>query len=103
MLMNVILVTRESFLHLLPDIRGGPFSLFINICAIFSDEVANIHYQMEPIDAVHDTHIEWRRNGPFFLVPSDVKVVILAMVRQFLDQFRIRVKVEENWLVLREN
>ena len=58
---------------------------------------------MEAIEIVHHCHVEWRSRRTFFFIATHMHVVVIvAPVRQTMNQPRISVIREDHRLVSRE-
>ena len=65
--------------------------------------VDHVRHQMEPVEVVHDRHVERRADRPFFLVAAHVQVLVVgAAVGQPVDQPGVAVVGEDDRLVLGE-
>src|SRR5659263_779769 len=65
--------------------------------------IDDVFDQMKAIDVVAHRHVEGRGGGSFFLVPTNVKVVMVGSpIRQLMDQGRISVEGEDDGFVLGE-
>ena len=55
---------------------------------------------MKPVRIVQDQHIEWRRDGTLFLIPTDMKVFVIGTaVCRLVYQPGVAVEGEDDWLV----
>src|SRR5262245_311167 len=59
--------------------------------------IDDVHHEMEPVEVVHDHHVERRRRRPFLLVAPDVQVLVVpAPVREPVDQPWVAVVREDH-------
>jgi hypothetical protein len=95
----VFLVFLQQLFHLLSYIRGRPASFIVDSRAFGLNQITGINDQVVSVNAVEDAHIKGSGDCPFFVVPTNHKVAVVAIVNKLLDHLRVCVEVEQDWLV----
>ena len=94
-LADVLTVLDQLVAHGLLGVRG--------LAAELGQAIDHVPHQVEPVEVVHDGHVERRADRPFFLVAAHVHVLVVgAAVGQPVDQPRVAVVGEDDRLVLGE-
>ena len=59
-----------------------------------------IELKLEAVEVIQHDHIEWRRRGSLFFISAHMNVVVIvAAIREFVDQSRIAVIRKDHGLV----
>lgn len=59
-----------------------------------------IFYQVETVDLILYTHIEWCSDRSFFLISMNRNVMVVTFICKFMDQCRISVECEDYRFIL---
>ena len=58
--------------------------------------------EVETVDFILDTDVEWSGDRTFFVIAMNVEVVVMTAIGEFVDKGWIAMEVEDDWLILSE-
>ena len=79
-----------------PACRSSSESGMIPFAAALWQVHDSILYQVETVNLVLYTHIEWCSDRSFFLISMNGNIVVVTFVCKFMDQCRISVECEDD-------
>ncbi len=94
MLVDVMLVLDEFVLHHLLQIGA--------LGTQMRQPIDHVLHQMKSVQVILHPHIKSRSNCAFFLITTDMKVMVGPAVGQPMDQPRISMKAKNNVLIFGE-